>query len=216
ARPRRARDAPRGPAARARARPRARRARRRARGARRRGGAAHQLRRLRQRRAPRARARGAAPRRLGDGAAREPVGPPGAGAPARRGRRRPARRRDPPRSRRPRLLGCGSPPASGPGETPMTMHSQRARPAAEGPLDLDAGLARLGFASFRPGQREAVETLLRVGRLLLVAPTGGGKSLVYQLPACLLPGTALVVSPLIALMHDQVAALAARGVAATY
>jgi len=61
-----------------------------------------------------------------------------------------------------------------------------------------------------------VETLLGQGRLLLVAPTGGGKSLVYQLPALLLPGTSLVVSPLIALMHDQVGALVARGIPATY
>ena len=84
------------------------------------------------------------------------------------------------------------------------------------PGDLEAALGRLGHAGFRPGQREAVETLLGRGRLLLVAPTGGGKSLVYQLPALLLPGTALVVSPLIALMHDQVAALSARGIPATY
>jgi ATP-dependent DNA helicase RecQ len=81
---------------------------------------------------------------------------------------------------------------------------------------LDEGLARLGLAGFRPGQREAIDTLLAAGRLLLVAPTGGGKSLVYQLPACLLEGTTLVISPLVALMHDQVAALEARGVAATY
>jgi ATP-dependent DNA helicase RecQ len=81
--------------------------------------------------------------------------------------------------------------------------------------DLDAGLRRLGYESFRPGQREAVETLLERGRLLLVAPTGGGKSLSYQLPAVLLPGTTLVISPLVALMNDQVAALAARGVRAT-
>jgi ATP-dependent DNA helicase RecQ len=83
-------------------------------------------------------------------------------------------------------------------------------------LDLEAGLRRLGYEAFRPGQREAIETLLEHGRLLLVAPTGGGKSLTYQLPASLLPGTTLVISPLVSLMHDQVAALAARGVAATF
>jgi ATP-dependent DNA helicase RecQ len=81
--------------------------------------------------------------------------------------------------------------------------------------DLDAGLRRLGYESFRSGQREAVETLLETGRLLLVAPTGGGKSLTYQLPAVLLPGTTLVISPLVSLMNDQVQALAARGVSAT-
>ncbi len=84
------------------------------------------------------------------------------------------------------------------------------------PIDLEAGLHRLGFEHFRPGQREAVQTLLDVGRLLLVAPTGGGKSLTYQLPATLLPGVALVISPLIALMADQVQSLGERGVAATY
>lgn len=81
---------------------------------------------------------------------------------------------------------------------------------------LDAALARFGHASFRPGQREAIETLLGDGRLLLVAPTGGGKSLTYQLPASLLSGTSLVISPLIALMHDQVSALETIGVPATY
>ena len=78
-------------------------------------------------------------------------------------------------------------------------------------IDLDAGLRRLGYESFRPGQREAIETLLDGGRLLLVAPTGGGKSLIYQLPAILLPGTTVVISPLVALMNDQVQALQARG-----
>ena len=82
--------------------------------------------------------------------------------------------------------------------------------------DLDSALERFGHEAFRPGQREAVDTLLEVGRLLLVAPTGGGKSLTYQLPASVLPGTTLVVSPLIALMHDQVTALERVGVAATY
>ena len=83
-------------------------------------------------------------------------------------------------------------------------------------LDLDMGLRALGLDDFRPGQREAIEVLLGTGRLLLVAPTGGGKSLVYQLPAQLLPGTTLVVSPLIALMQDQVLALEARGISATF
>ena len=77
-------------------------------------------------------------------------------------------------------------------------------------------LEYFGHTSFRPGQREALETLFDDGRLLLVAPTGGGKSLTYQLPAILLPGTTLVVSPLISLMQDQVSALEAQGVAATF
>jgi ATP-dependent DNA helicase RecQ len=91
-----------------------------------------------------------------------------------------------------------------------------AQPALPSGLDLDAGLHRLGYAAFRAGQREAIETLLASGRLLLVAPTGGGKSLIYQLPAVLLDGTTLVISPLISLMQDQVEALDARGVQATY
>jgi ATP-dependent DNA helicase RecQ len=82
--------------------------------------------------------------------------------------------------------------------------------------DLDAGLRRFGHDSFRLGQREAIETLLARRRLLLVAPTGGGKSLIYQLPASLLPGTTLVISPLVSLMHDQTAALERVGVPATF
>jgi ATP-dependent DNA helicase RecQ len=88
--------------------------------------------------------------------------------------------------------------------------------AGERAPDLEAALARFGHPAFRAGQREAIETLLSRGRLLLVAPTGGGKSLCYQLPASLLPGTTLVVSPLIALMQDQLAALGRCGLAATH
>ncbi|HET9950492.1 MAG TPA: ATP-dependent DNA helicase RecQ [Candidatus Eisenbacteria bacterium] len=80
----------------------------------------------------------------------------------------------------------------------------------------ETALERMGYAAFRPGQREALDALFKYRRLLLVAPTGGGKSLIYQLPATMLPGTTLVISPLIALMKDQVDALAARGVSATY
>ena len=83
-------------------------------------------------------------------------------------------------------------------------------------LDIDAALQRLGYSAFRSGQREAVETILTQRRLLLVAPTGGGKSLIYQLPAVVLGGTTLVISPLISLMNDQVSALTARGVSATF
>ncbi|PRQ08608.1 RecQ family ATP-dependent DNA helicase [Enhygromyxa salina] len=90
-------------------------------------------------------------------------------------------------------------------------------PALEGgALDLDAGLQIFHHEQFRPGQREAVQALLESQRLLLVAPTGGGKSLTYQLPAALMPGTTLVISPLIALMHDQVASMQACGVPATF
>jgi len=83
-------------------------------------------------------------------------------------------------------------------------------------LSLHDGLSRLGYSAFRPGQERAIQTLLKEGRLLYVAPTGGGKSLVYQLPAVLLQGTTLVVSPLVALMQDQVHALTERGVSATF
>ncbi|HHH30311.1 MAG TPA: ATP-dependent DNA helicase RecQ [Polyangiaceae bacterium] len=71
--------------------------------------------------------------------------------------------------------------------------------------------------SFRPWQRDAIDALLEgAGRVLVVAPTGGGKSLCYQLPASVLGGTTIVVSPLIALMEDQVRSLEERGIPATY
>jgi ATP-dependent DNA helicase RecQ len=65
---------------------------------------------------------------------------------------------------------------------------------------------RWGFDSFRPLQREAVDAALAGRDSLVVLPTGGGKSLCYQLPAAMQRGLVLVVSPLIALMEDQVAA----------
>jgi ATP-dependent DNA helicase RecQ len=71
-----------------------------------------------------------------------------------------------------------------------------------------------GFEQFRPGQREVVENLLAGRSAAAVFPTGAGKSLCYQLPALMLPGVTLVVSPLIALMKDQIDALTARGIAA--
>lgn len=69
---------------------------------------------------------------------------------------------------------------------------------------------RFGFDGFRPGQREAIETLLEHGNLLCIQPTGHGKSLLYQLPAVLLDGMTIVVSPLLALMRDQIQHLVER------
>ena len=74
--------------------------------------------------------------------------------------------------------------------------------------------AVFGFAHFRPGQSDVIEHVLAGRSAAAVFPTGSGKSLCYQLPALMLPGLTLVVSPLIALMKDQVDQLKARGVAA--
>ena len=71
-----------------------------------------------------------------------------------------------------------------------------------------------GFSGFRAGQRKVIESLLANRPALAIFPTGGGKSLCYQLPAVLLEGLTLVVSPLIALMKDQVDALRERGIPA--
>ncbi|HEV7992428.1 MAG TPA: ATP-dependent DNA helicase RecQ [Gemmatimonadaceae bacterium] len=76
--------------------------------------------------------------------------------------------------------------------------------------------ARFGFDQFRPGQERAVSAVLEGRDTLVVLPTGGGKSVCYQVPAMLLPGLTVVVSPLISLMKDQVDALTARGMPATF
>ncbi|MEJ7618889.1 MAG: ATP-dependent DNA helicase RecQ [Pyrinomonadaceae bacterium] len=73
-----------------------------------------------------------------------------------------------------------------------------------------------GFADFREGQRAVVESVLAGHDTVVVMPTGGGKSLCYQLPALMLEGATVVISPLIALMKDQVDALHARGLPATF
>src|SRR6185437_11591495 len=73
-----------------------------------------------------------------------------------------------------------------------------------------------GHTTFWPGQRQIVDMVLAGRDALVLMPTGGGKSLTYQLPALLLPGLTIVISPLIALMHDQVDRLRANGIAATF
>jgi ATP-dependent DNA helicase RecQ len=88
--------------------------------------------------------------------------------------------------------------------------------AAE-PADLHSLLrTHFGFASFRPLQEEIVRDALAGRDVLAILPTGGGKSLCFQLPAVARPGLAIVVSPLIALMKDQVDGLADAGIPATY
>ena len=73
-----------------------------------------------------------------------------------------------------------------------------------------------GYDSFRPGQEQIVQRLLTGQDVLAVMPTGAGKSICYQVPALLLPGITLVVSPLVSLMKDQVGALVQAGVAAAF
>src|SRR5258708_789236 len=85
------------------------------------------------------------------------------------------------------------------------------------PAELRLALKRyFGFTSFRPLQEEIIRDTLAGKDVFAVLPTGGGKSLCFQLPALVRPGLTVVVSPLIALMKDQVDALQAAGVAATF
>ena len=73
-----------------------------------------------------------------------------------------------------------------------------------------------GYGEFRPGQEELVDGILSGRDVFGIMPTGGGKSICYQLPGLMLPGVTLVVSPLISLMHDQVMALKAAGIPGAY
>src|SRR5580658_4337766 len=81
--------------------------------------------------------------------------------------------------------------------------------------DPDATVRRVfGFPGFRGLQEQVIHHVVTGGDALVLMPTGGGKSVCYQVPALCRPGTAIVISPLIALMDDQVAALRQLGVAA--
>lgn len=92
-----------------------------------------------------------------------------------------------------------------------------APPADLSPATLAVELKqRFGFDSFRPGQEAVVRDILRGRDVLAIMPTGGGKSLCFQLPALLRPGVCIVVSPLIALMQDQVRLLQDNGIDATF
>ena len=91
--------------------------------------------------------------------------------------------------------------------------NQPAQPNQSDPL-LQALERHFGWTEFRPGQRAVVEALLQGRDCLAVLPTGAGKSLCYQLPALVRQGLMLVVSPLVALMEDQVLHLQRRGIQA--
>ncbi len=82
-------------------------------------------------------------------------------------------------------------------------------------IDLHAALNRFGLEEFRKGQQEVISHIIAGHDCLCVMPTGGGKSLCYQLPSLVRPGLTIVVSPLIALMKDQVDSLSNRGISAT-
>ena len=110
------------------------------------------------------------------------------------------------------FAGIGPLPAAGP--PPDAGLSADAGPP---PGAASAALRRVfGYASFRGAQQEIIDHVTAGGDALVLMPTGSGKSLCYQIPALIRPGTGVVVSPLIALMQDQVDALRALGVRAGF
>ncbi|MGW6130315.1 DNA helicase RecQ [Cellulomonas sp. NPDC055163] len=111
---------------------------------------------------------------------------------------------------------AGSRAAAAPSAEPGTAAPRPARPAGPAPTPAEVLSTVFGYDSFRGDQAEIIETVVGGGDALVLMPTGGGKSLCYQVPALVRPGTGVVISPLIALMQDQVDALAAAGVRADF
>jgi ATP-dependent DNA helicase RecQ len=94
----------------------------------------------------------------------------------------------------------------------MPASSSRSHPLPQTDAALAAAARRFGVRNLRPGQREVIESVIAGRDTLAIMPTGAGKSLCYQVPALYLPGTTLVVSPLISLMQDQAGKLERAGV----
>ena len=118
--------------------------------------------------------------------------------------------------RRPETLEGSEPPGRSSNATESSKEPARRPGAAGSPLNAARAVLRevFGFEAFRPGQEAVIEALLHGRHALTVMPTGSGKSLCFQIPALVMDGLTVVVSPLIALMQDQVSALRLAGVAA--
>ncbi|MFE6736597.1 DNA helicase RecQ [Microbacterium sp. NPDC057650] len=101
-------------------------------------------------------------------------------------------------------------------QTPASASAQGRPAPSRYPTPLDALRTVFGYDAFRGDQAAIVEQVVAGGDAVVLMPTGGGKSITYQVPALVREGTGLVISPLIALMHDQVDALRANGVKAAY
>src|SRR6478736_1465173 len=108
------------------------------------------------------------------------------------------------------------PPDAGRPDREGSTHPVTASALPETRTALDVLTTVFGYDHFRGDQAEIIDTVLRGQDALVLMPTGGGKSLCYQIPALLRPGTGVVVSPLIALMQDQVDALSALGARAGF
>jgi ATP-dependent DNA helicase RecQ len=119
-----------------------------------------------------------------------------------------------------RQLPESGPPAPGTRRSPTPARPGRAEPrpqvAGPRPSPLDVLHRVFGYDTFRGEQGEIIDTVVAGGDALVLMPTGGGKSLCYQIPALVRAGTGVVISPLIALMQDQVDALSALGVRAGF